>query len=727
MRRNLAAALAVISILAVSQTASALEPPQLRSSVSRFGITWTFDQPRMTGQFVNGDWWVVGPTTVVSVSPGPYQANPSGAGEMDRYDYIADYVNQFGDTAFQNDPRMRNGSMVNPTWRGDQGYDSGGRNYSSTLSVSFPYTLNTNRSLISTISHTALPNPLLIPFYSDDTDTLLRTAAVLTCLAEAPPDDAFRPPYAGSSKPIYRAEDIRWDRLPSLAPPPSTTVPTLAQMNRWVERPWLDHVSSWMLGATSPNENMAHYGREYARGVSMVGLRLMLDDPIDDKRECLYNFVQLGIDLQGIRAIGARWQMGGGITSGRKWPILFAGILLDDPAMSTFPGASEFHEDQQTYWGDGWNGQTVLWQMVNHHGVAPTYEERHPSTWDSMDMRSHGYRGCCNGLAWIGEALGALLLEAKADWNHDQFFDYCDRWMTESPQPYIDAGVSAHTNFYAKAFDPFVDKMYRTYRDQVPAQPGAANNMKWVTSRWMPDADLHAVHADAGPDRTIHDADLNGYELVTLDGSASTTSSGTITGYLWKNGDTLLGINAVQITALPLGVHTITLEVGNSEGVKGTDTVVITVKVPQLFADAGPDQTLIDTNGDGFELVTLDGSASHHASGTITDYLWTMDGAYLGSDAVIMRGLPLGEHTITLKVTGSDDDTATDTVTITVAQSARTDGDADEDGDVDLDDFAILKTHFGTTGGATWAMGDFDGDGDVDLDDFATLKLNFGQ
>ncbi|MFW6155059.1 MAG: PKD domain-containing protein [Planctomycetota bacterium] len=725
MRRKLIAAIMTVAVLGVSQTAPALEPPQLRLSVSRFGITWTFDQPRMTGQFVNGDWWVVGPTQVVSVSPGPYQAHPDGVGEIERYTYIADFVNQFGDTAFQNDPQMRNGSMVNPTWRGDQGYDSGGRNYNSALSVSFPYTLDTNQSLISTISHTALQNPLLIPFYSDKNDSLLRTAAILTCLGSVPPEDAFRPPYAGSSKPIYQAGDIQWDRLPSLAPVGST--PTLTQMNRWVRRPWLDHVSSWMLGVTSPSENMAHYGREYARGVSMVGLRLMLDDPIDDKRECLVNFIQLGIDLQGLRAIGARWQMGGGITSGRKWPILFAGILLDDPAMSTFPGASAFHEDQQTYWGDGWNGQTVLWQMVVHHGTAPTYEERHPSTWDSMDMRSHGYRGCCNGLAWIGEGLGALLLGAKENWNHDQFFDYCDRWMTESPQPYRDAGVSAHTNFYRHAFDDFVDHMYDTYRDQVPAQPGGTNNMKWVSSRWIPDANPHAVHADAGPDRTVPDTDLNGFEIVTLDGSASTTSSGTIVGYVWTMGTSLLGTSAVQATLLPVGVHTITLEVSNSEGHKGVDTAVITVEAPELFADAGPDQALTDADGDGVEFVTLDGSASHHTDGTITDYLWTLAGTYLGSNAVVMTALPIGEHTATLKVTGSDGAQATDTVAITVVEATRTPGDADEDGDVDLDDFAALKQHFGTTTGATWAMGDFDGDGDVDLDDFAALKLNFGQ
>lgn len=33
----------------------------LPDSVSQSGITWVFDKPHETGQFVNGDWWVAGP------------------------------------------------------------------------------------------------------------------------------------------------------------------------------------------------------------------------------------------------------------------------------------------------------------------------------------------------------------------------------------------------------------------------------------------------------------------------------------------------------------------------------------------------------------------------------------------------------------------------------------------------------------------------------------------
>ncbi|MFW6154577.1 MAG: choice-of-anchor Q domain-containing protein [Planctomycetota bacterium] len=55
-----------------------------------------------------------------------------------------------------------------------------------------------------------------------------------------------------------------------------------------------------------------------------------------------------------------------------------------------------------------------------------------------------------------------------------------------------------------------------------------------------------------------------------------------------------------------------------------------------------------------------------------------------------------------------------------------TPGDADRDGDVDLDDFLVLKQHFGLPAGATWAMGDFNASRSVDLDDFVLLKQHFG-
>lgn len=52
-------------------------------------------------------------------------------------------------------------------------------------------------------------------------------------------------------------------------------------------------------------------------------------------------------------------------------------------------------------------------------------------------------------------------------------------------------------------------------------------------------------------------------------------------------------------------------------------------------------------------------------------------------------------------------------------------GDADYDGDVDLDDFGLLKQHFGQ--GTKWGEGNFDALGATDLADFGILKDNFGK
>src|SRR5690606_29375104 len=41
----------------------------IRSSLSQHGITWTFSQAHLSGRFVNGDWWVIGPVTIVNITP----------------------------------------------------------------------------------------------------------------------------------------------------------------------------------------------------------------------------------------------------------------------------------------------------------------------------------------------------------------------------------------------------------------------------------------------------------------------------------------------------------------------------------------------------------------------------------------------------------------------------------------------------------------------------------
>ncbi len=90
-----------------------------------------------------------------------------------------------------------------------------------------------------------------------------------------------------------------------------------------------------------------------------------------------------------------------------------------------------------------------------------------------------------------------------------------------------------------------------------------------------------APTANAGNNQTVTDTDEGGSEQVTLDGSGSYDSDGTIISWVWSDnlGDTIP--DGVNVTAdLAVGTHTITLTVTDSDGATDTDTVVITVETP---------------------------------------------------------------------------------------------------------------------------------------------------
>ncbi len=84
-------------------------------------------------------------------------------------------------------------------------------------------------------------------------------------------------------------------------------------------------------------------------------------------------------------------------------------------------------------------------------------------------------------------------------------------------------------------------------------------------------------------------------------------------------------------------------------------------------ADAGPDQTVTDSDVIGSEQVTLNGSGSYDPDGTIVSWIWTDDlGDIIPDGEVVSATLSVGAHTITLEVTDDMGATDIDTVVITV-------------------------------------------------------------
>jgi hypothetical protein len=380
------------------------------TSVSQFGITWTFDKAYETGQFVNGDWWVVGPVVIQSVNPAP------GSG--------------------------RNGSMVNPA-PGRQAYDSRGGEYDASSGATFPLSLTPTKSLVSSISH---PGYTCVQGGIDGNATYdgdcqrgpTMTQAVLTVVPQAPAAGSFRPAYCGSSyKTIHASSSLDWNILHRLFK--QASYPASTAILRHVERPWIDHIGNWTLQHTCATYNMYCYGREIASIVSDVSLYVLLNTP--EQQELAIRFIQLGIDNYGVVKAGGGWPADGGHMSGRKWPIVFAGLLLNDADLKNVGqdyGPIKFGEDCQTYYRND-DPNDPWW------GIRYCYEPDH-----SPD---EGYRICCTSHTWVGFTLAARIMGAVALWNHNALFDYVDRWMEEGGNTSSD----------------FVTSMWNRYRNNLPS------------------------------------------------------------------------------------------------------------------------------------------------------------------------------------------------------------------------------------------------------------------
>ncbi|MFK7801944.1 MAG: hypothetical protein AB8G95_09950 [Anaerolineae bacterium] len=421
--------------------------PAKTETITQFGITWTFEEPVEFGQFANGDYWVVGPVKVVHLDPPSTEV----------------------------DGRVKNGSMINPSPQdgSTQGYDSSmygtyGPHFDPVLNVARP----NNQSL-------SAGNPLNIPVSSSLVSTIsrddagvrpqLETAAILTVLDAPAEDGSFRPPYSGSDKSIrHQTDQINWSLLKNLDP--VGNMPDLSAVERNFERPWLDHVPNWLGRELHPTDNMPDYGREISTKIGVGALMLHLDFPQNEKETLLIRYLQLGIDFYGIVEDGgtANWAPNGGHASGRKWPILFAGLMLDDEGMQNIgsgdgSGAALFGEDAQTFYvtqediDSTHNPDTRGCELEEYEqsdlGMAE-WGIRH-STEPVKDNKAWcaNYRTCCTANAWAGFVLAAHIMDAKELWDHDPLFDYQDRYM----------GIQEPGD-WTRCQDPFTEQMWDRYR-----------------------------------------------------------------------------------------------------------------------------------------------------------------------------------------------------------------------------------------------------------------------
>jgi PKD repeat protein len=168
--------------------------------------------------------------------------------------------------------------------------------------------------------------------------------------------------------------------------------------------------------------------------------------------------------------------------------------------------------------------------------------------------------------------------------------------------------------------------------------------------------------ANAGPDQSVSDANGDGVETVTLDGSASSDIDNLVS-YQWTEGSTVLGTTAIISPSFPVGIHTVTLTVTDSEGASAWDeTTTIVLANQEPVADAGSGRSVYV--GD---VVSFDGSDSYDPDGAVVSYEWDFGDEEIDSgESVTHIYTSKGTYAVTLTLTDNGGLTSLNQITVTV-------------------------------------------------------------
>jgi hypothetical protein len=493
-----------------------LEDLPLKESVSQYGITWTFEKAARVGQFINGDWYVVGPVSIKAIDPKPLSGK-----EVPENSIGDDEKKDRKDGLF-----MRNGSVLNPpAVMGKSGFDSRApfHLYTPELTAKLPIAMKPGDALISSVSKDE-------SLKRRGHYTPVTRHAVLTCLKEPVPVDAFRPGYMDREQVIYLARNLKRELLPTLEPvglEARKSLLTPAQLTEHFRPPW--YVLNVFKGDHGDNQ-WEGYGQRSCFYIGEALMYLCLKTPAAEKEALLQAVVSQGIEFWGVVKSGhPGFPAWGGWNSGYKMPIILAGALLGDEVMAApskaYPKCS-FQEDEQTAYGPAWNGANVVFcghsgydaatlksrDKVRGDAMWGLYEHLHPSLWVKSQVQSDLYRRCCTSRTWQAQALMARLMKLEKYWGHDAFFDYMDRWMyQEETDEMWKAANAANLRVGWKEMaawgrqgnveDPFVEAMWKKYR----TGPGMPPTDGWKSLKAnknglvMPEVKLEDASAGAAP------------------------------------------------------------------------------------------------------------------------------------------------------------------------------------------------------------------------------------
>lgn len=334
------------------------------SSVTRHGVTFTFDQAYQVGQYCTGDWWVSGGggnVTITSITPAS-ASNQSGTdGDGNAYS-----------------GRTINGAVVFTGFGdADQGYDGpdGGGNpatlYNNGASTLLAYDDTENVDPGRTSSSIVLSEGTVVKAVSDLTPPGTGRASItdlvpLTVVTSAPSSNAFRPGIVASSKASsWSSDDLDMTIFPDNAAPASTPsyATLLGYVDRMISIPINDALSSRNI---HPSNHHPEYGRDIGQNLSAAMLGLCTDAFTEtQKKTILIGLVQLGLDVYSMLSEGVTFQDNGGGNPFRKPALVLAATALDDATLKAEANKTSVHStDRQIF--------TV---STSELSVTPTFDD----------------------------------------------------------------------------------------------------------------------------------------------------------------------------------------------------------------------------------------------------------------------------------------------------------------------------------------------------------------
>lgn len=456
--------------------------------IAQHGIIFNLAAPRPTGQYANGDWWVLGPASITSISPASTLHNGiDGNGNA--------YTN-----------RVVHGTMLNPGNRMFASGDLTSNNTGNTLQ-SFDTLANGVSNMVYNSAHNVDPGatgqPLtvasgsVVKFVSRLTGLALNNRpagldmVVLTVVDAIPAADAIRPGVsrAGSKASPCRLSDFNLDVFQNLAS--TASAPTFEQALDWVDRyieaAYPDSINN--TGAKGFN-NHPEYGRDIGNNLHRALLCLHLSSfTSEQKRTLLSHLAAIADDLVARAEEGAVTLGAGG---GNSWKlptvaVCAAALGAKTPAswLIYLSNAQRmvWAENRQIFRVTGADIALPRWTADGRPRTPYTQQMLGSSEWAEAgafqpERAGSNWNASYRDIVAYSLLPGALAVEltagAKALWDFPEFWLYMDTVYLRRTEG--SAGNSL------LAFPLEMVNSYRPIKSTVPEilDAGIKNNAIWV-------------------------------------------------------------------------------------------------------------------------------------------------------------------------------------------------------------------------------------------------------